>query len=121
MTANKFNIGDAVRWNGKGNIKMKIIAYDVCDCLRINEYSNPNENEYWFVYPRDLKPWSDKLHCPFCGAEIEIHDYSGGESDGLCWGDNSLRHSSNCPVDRSRKLFDTEQEALDAYSMRWEG
>jgi hypothetical protein len=115
MTANKFNKGDAVRWN-KSKIKFKVIALEK-DCVRINDYNNTNDYVSQLVAPRDLSAWSDKLHCLYCGAEIVIQRCNGGDE---VYRDEAIHHKQ-CPLDALIRYFDTEQEALDAYSMKWEG
>jgi hypothetical protein len=115
MTANKYNIGDAVKWKGKP-VK-HIIHYIYSDKAMI---AYQNSNIHFSVELIDLEPWSDWLHCPFCGAEILIipdidEDYK--ESD---FYDNAI-HAKNCPLKDNHTFYDTEQEAIDAYSMKWEG
>jgi hypothetical protein len=123
MTANKFNIGDAVRWN-KSKIKFKVIALEK-DCVRINYYNNTNDYVSQLVFPRDLSAWSDKLHCLYCGAEIVIEDNdiieTACELEGLFYEfiDNS-KHADKCPL-KNGFGYNTKQEAIDAYSMKWEG
>jgi hypothetical protein len=94
---------------------MKVLAYDG-DCLLINEYANPHENEYWLVYPCDLEPWDNKLHCLYCGAEIVIQRSKNGYFNNY----NTV-HDKKCILGGTARMFSTEQGALDAYSMKWEG
>jgi hypothetical protein len=132
MTANKFNKGDAVRLNSEvleqgkdiksryyilvtisGNKKLiidKIIKHKTLG----EGYLTQNG-----VYVTDeiLEPWSDKLHCLYCGAEIVIQRCNGGDE---VYRDEAIHHKQ-CPLDALIRYFDTEQEALDAYSMKWEG
>ena len=119
MTANKFNIGDSVRWLYK-NQKFTVI-----------DVSPPQYTLRWVhtdtIYiadSKDLEPWSDKRHCHYCGAEIDFvtHGIPIGMPVMNRTYDRSS-HDDNCPLNSERLEFgyNTEQEAIDAYSMKWEG
>lgn len=114
MTANKYDVGDAVRFSK--DIKQKMIIAVV----QANGYilKSPNGRHYnLVVHPWDIEPWSDKLHCLYCGAEIVIKRMDNPGDDEFYI--DISKHNDKCPLHYG--AFSTEQEAIDAYSMKWEG
>ena len=52
--------------------------------------------------------------CPFCGGKAIVYPYNKSQFDVSCYEDNS-----KCPIwPSSRKIFDTEQEAIKAWNIR---
>jgi hypothetical protein len=115
MTANKFKKGDAVRplidVDKKIGMdkKTKYIIEEIIDNQTV-------KIGLWKVSTDILELWSDKLQCHYCGAEIVIK-YTYGKYTAV-----DTQHNEKCPCSYlSPHSFDNKQEALDAYSMKWEG
>ena len=126
MTANKYNIGDAVRYIGEDHINgLRKGKRYIIHSLYTNDYVFVISAQNLLKVPSErFEPWSDKLHCLYCGAEIDFVTH--GIPIGMPVMNNTYERSShddNCPLHSERWEFGytTEQEAIDAYSMKWEG
>jgi hypothetical protein len=120
MTANKFNIGDEVRYIGEDHINgLRKGKRYIIHSLYTNDYVFVISAQNLLKVPSErFEPWSDKLHCHYCGAEIVIREVT--KVTPSYWRDIA-EHCMSCPAGSTRVVFSTEQEALDAYSMKWEG
>lgn len=120
MTAkeNKYNIGDAVRHPYDRKKKFIIVYISDKEAYIAHSSANSFYNGIHKYSLEDLKPWSNKLRCPFCGEEIVIERRSYDRREAGSYYVENTDHDDKCPMVSELKCFNTKQEALDAYSMR---
>ena len=102
------------------NTYIKLTDYDeIMDkCFNTADQLIYKNEKFKEKVKKETQKGSDKLHCLYCGAEIVLRIVT--KVNPSYWHDIA-EHCMSCPAGSTRVVFRIKQEAIDAYSMKWEG